>query len=162
MWGADRVGIKISPFTAYGDNVDSNPLELFAYFLGELSKKNILFVEGSGWGEDGYKHPEDCKVEFKNGSCSYSLRKYFNGMWVANGGFTQESGQKAIDDDAADMISYGSLAVANPDLPEKFEKGLPLYSMANMDPKDASRLLYGPGETASDGYTELKFYAPKE
>ena len=55
------------------------------------------------------------------GPVSHSkLRPKFKGLWIANGGFDQEKGNKVIEQGIADMVSYGNLAVANDDLPLKF------------------------------------------
>ena len=73
---------------------------------------------------------------------------------------TKESGEKILTEGSADMISYGRLALANPDLPEKFEKDIPLYLHTNVEPKEFPRLFYGPGPEATEGYTDLSMFAP--
>lgn len=45
VYGADKVGIKLSPTGRYNDMYDSNPKELTKYVLKELEKKKIAFVE---------------------------------------------------------------------------------------------------------------------
>ena len=37
--------MRLSPTGRVGDMYDSNPLELMKYLLGELSKRNLAFVE---------------------------------------------------------------------------------------------------------------------
>ena len=58
------------------------------------------------------------------------------------------------------MVSFATLAVANNDLPIKFEKGLPLNSIANASQDELSRLLYGPGPV-KEGYIDLTPFHPK-
>ena len=52
VFGSGRVSVRFSPTGRYNDMYDSNPLELMRYILGELSKRNLAFVElkrqGSG------------------------------------------------------------------------------------------------------------------
>ena len=43
-----------------------------------------------------------------------------------NGGFDLETARAAIERDEADMVSFGSPFIANPDLPERFRAGAPL------------------------------------
>jgi N-ethylmaleimide reductase len=42
-------------------------------------------------------------------------------MIMANGGYTRESGEAELVKGSASVISYGSLFIANPDLPKRFE-----------------------------------------
>jgi N-ethylmaleimide reductase len=45
---------------------------------------------------------------------------------MLNGGFDRETGNAAISEGLADLVSFGSLFLANPDLPERFAEGAPL------------------------------------
>ena len=42
------MGVKITPYSTYNDISESKPIELYTYFLEELSKRGILFVECTG------------------------------------------------------------------------------------------------------------------
>ena len=42
--GADRLGVRLSPFGQYGGIHDSNPMELFSFVIRELSKRNIAYL----------------------------------------------------------------------------------------------------------------------
>ena len=48
------------------------------------------------------------------------LRDAFDGLLIANGGYTSAEGHEAIRTGAADAVSFGSLFLANPDLPRRF------------------------------------------
>jgi len=50
----------------------------------------------------------------------------FGGVYVANEGFTRESGEQALENGEADAVAFGKLFIANPDLPERFKAGAPL------------------------------------
>jgi N-ethylmaleimide reductase len=54
------------------------------------------------------------------------IRKIFKGTFMLNGGYDAEKGTDAIRKGEADLISYGSLFLANPDLPERFKRIAPL------------------------------------
>ena len=54
------------------------------------------------------------------------IRKIFEGTFMLNGGYDAEKGKEAIQKGEADLISYGSLFLANPDLPERFKRNAPL------------------------------------
>jgi 2,4-dienoyl-CoA reductase-like NADH-dependent reductase (Old Yellow Enzyme family) len=46
--GADRVGIRISPFTGFLDAVDSHPYALHTYLCEELNKFGLAYVHMVG------------------------------------------------------------------------------------------------------------------
>jgi N-ethylmaleimide reductase len=49
-----------------------------------------------------------------------------SGMLVLSAGYDQQSAEAAIREGRADAISFGSLFIANPDLPVRFANGWPL------------------------------------
>jgi len=55
-----------------------------------------------------------------------AVREIFKGTLILNGGYDAEKGNAAIQESEADLISYGSLFLANPDLPERFKRNAPL------------------------------------
>ncbi|WCJ34875.1 12-oxophytodienoate reductase-like protein [Euphorbia peplus] len=54
------------------------------------------------------------------------MRKAFKGTFIAAGGYDREDGNKALEEDRADLIAYCRLFLANPDLPKRFELDAPL------------------------------------
>jgi len=77
------------------------------------------------------------------------LRNCFAGLYMANNGYDLESGNNAIEQGNADMVAYGQLFIANPDLPVRFAKNLPLNT-----PDHAT--FYGGDEK---GYTDYPNFA---
>jgi N-ethylmaleimide reductase len=57
---------------------------------------------------------------------SKDLRRIFNGTIVAAGGFTRESAEQIVAEGYADLVGFGRMFVANPDLPERLRVGAPL------------------------------------
>jgi N-ethylmaleimide reductase len=55
-----------------------------------------------------------------------ALRKIFNGPFMLNGGYTQETAEAALQNNEADLISFGVPFIANPDLVARFEEGAAL------------------------------------
>lgn len=112
VWGADRVGVHISPRGDAHDMGDADPLATFGHVVRELGRRNIAFVmarEHAGAGRIG---PE--------------LRKQFSGRWIANEGFDRDSANSIIAAGEADAVGFGKAYIANPDLPERFRLGAPL------------------------------------
>lgn len=66
---------------------------------------------------------------------------------IANGGFDNETGKAELEKGIAKIISYGTLFLANPDLPKRFE--------LNAELNQADRAtMFGGGEK---GYTDYPF-----
>ncbi|KAJ9549359.1 hypothetical protein OSB04_021902 [Centaurea solstitialis] len=118
--GADRVGMRLSPFANYMDSEDSNPEALGLYMAKSLNKYKIL-----------YCHVVEPRMEVmdERSECSVSLepmRRAFNGTFIVAGGYEREDGNDAIAKERADLVAYGRLFLANPDLPKRFELNAPL------------------------------------
>lgn len=118
--GADRVGIRLSPFADYNDAKDSNPEELGLYMAKSLNKYGILYCHVV---EPRMKKAlEASKTHFS----LMPMRKAFRGTFIVAGGYAKEDGNQALSENRADLIAYGRLFLANPDLPKRFELNAPL------------------------------------
>ncbi|KAK9929879.1 hypothetical protein M0R45_026952 [Rubus argutus] len=118
--GADKVGIRLSPFANYMESGDSNPNELGLYLVNSLNKFGIL-----------YCHMVEPRMKTVGEKCESShslvpMRKAFNGTFIAAGGYDKEDGNKAVAESRADLIAFGRWFLANPDLPKRFELHAPL------------------------------------
>uniref|UniRef100_A0A5B7A3E5 Putative 12-oxophytodienoate reductase 2-like n=1 Tax=Davidia involucrata TaxID=16924 RepID=A0A5B7A3E5_DAVIN len=118
--GADRVGIRLSPFADYMESGDSNPKALGLYMAESLNKYGIL-----------YCHMVEPRMKtvgekFESPDSLLPMRKAFNGTFIAAGGFDREDGNQAVANNRADLVAYGRLFLANPDLPKRFELNAPL------------------------------------
>ncbi|KAL5697341.1 12-oxophytodienoate reductase [Ranunculus cassubicifolius] len=140
--GADRVGLRLSPFSDSLGAGDSNPDALGLYMAESLNKYRILYCHvleprfGPSW---------------ENEDTSYSLmpmREAFKGTFLVSGGYDRELGNQAILEKKADGIAYGRSFLANPDLPRRFELNAPLnmYDMATFCVSDPVQ-----------GYTDYPF-----
>ncbi len=63
---------------------------------------------------------------------------------MLNGGYNAASGNEAVAGGSADLVSFGVLFLANPDLPERFRQNAPL--------NEADMSTYYAGE--EKGYTD--------
>ncbi|PON59772.1 NADH:flavin oxidoreductase/NADH oxidase, N-terminal [Trema orientale] len=118
--GADRVGIRLSPFAEYNDAKDSNPEALGLYMAKALNKYGIL-----------YCHMVEPRIKdsMEARETHYSLvpmRNAFKGTFIVAGAYTRQDGNEAIAENRADLVAYGRLFLANPDLPKRFELNAPL------------------------------------
>jgi len=111
--GNDRVAIKLAPAFRFHDVHDDDPVSLYSYVAKMLSNRGLAYVQASSYGD----------------YCSYShfdpiglVRANYEGVLVANGGFSRESAEQAIQDGKADAVAFGTAFIANPDLPERFKQ----------------------------------------
>lgn len=54
------------------------------------------------------------------------MRKAFNGTFIAAGGYNKEDGNRVVAENHVDIVAYGRLFLANPDLTKRFELHAPL------------------------------------
>ena len=118
VWGAERVGVRLSPVNTFNDIADSDPDATFGYAASELGKLGIAFlhvVESDFAGSTATRTFDKQK-----------LRQAFDGLYLANGGYDKTRATEALAQGAADFVSFGAPYVANPDLVERFAQGAPL------------------------------------
>ncbi|MBD2771357.1 alkene reductase [Iningainema tapete] len=141
VWGADRVGIKLSPSNTFYGMIDSNPKATFAYVLEALNPIGLAYVHLM----------EPNEIDLKNrdvlNPVTPLFRPIYQGTLIANGNYTQETANAALVKGDAELVSFGKLFLANPDLPRRFQLNAPLNEP---NPKT----FYGAGEK---GYTDYPF-----
>jgi 2,4-dienoyl-CoA reductase-like NADH-dependent reductase (Old Yellow Enzyme family) len=130
VWGAGRVGMHLAPRGDLYSMGDSNPAATFGYVAEQLGRRNIAFIAARESVGPGRLGPQ--------------LKRKFGGVYIANEGFTLETGNQAIAAGEADAVAFGKLFIANPDLPKRFALGAPLN-------KPDPSTFYGSGPP---GYTD--------
>ncbi|MEY4768143.1 MAG: hypothetical protein RL637_782 [Pseudomonadota bacterium] len=119
VWGAERVGIRLSPSSTFNDMSDSDPARLFAYLLGQLNRFDLAYLHLINTLDSDKRHQAK-KVDLA------ALRHAYLGTVIICGGYTQETADLAIAEELADAIAFGSLYIANPDLVKRFKFNAPL------------------------------------
>lgn len=111
-WGAGRVGMHLAPRADSHSMGDSDRLGTFSYVARELGQRGLAFI---------------CAREHRDGDwLTPTLKKEFDGVFIANEAFDKHSAEQAISNGDADAVAFGKLFIANPDLPARFAKNLPL------------------------------------
>jgi N-ethylmaleimide reductase len=150
VWGANRVGVRLSPYGVANDSGEADPLPLYTHVIKALDPLGLAylhFVEprssGAGRAEVNHQNVPSAMVLF---------RPVWSGVLIAAGGFTGETAEAAIAAGHADAIAFGRIFISNPDLPRRLQRGFPLtpYNRATF---------YG-GEEA--GYTDYPVYGELE
>ena len=119
--GADRVGIRLSPTGTMGGIQDSDRLGTFSYVTEQLNKFGLAYLHVI---EALPGHPMAAKAGQE--PVGPALRKIFKGPFILNGGYTQETAERALDNQEGDLVAFGVPYIANPDLVERFEQGTAL------------------------------------
>ncbi len=137
VWGADRVGIRLSPNGSFNSMSDSNPEATFSYAIQELDKFGLAYVHlRTGTPDDARHGRAPVPIE--------KFRPLFRNKFMLNDRFTREKADEFIGKGLADLVAFGSLFISNPDLPARLQAGAPLAS-----PDSAT--FYGGAEK---GYTD--------
>ncbi|KAL4271607.1 hypothetical protein GQ457_13G000170 [Hibiscus cannabinus] len=122
--GAGIVSIKLSPFGDSDDCIDSNPEALELYMARSLNKYVVL-----------YCHMMEpmmlTRSEGKKTKGGLSpMRTTFEGTFIVGGGYNRDDGNKVVGDGDADLVVFGRLFLANPDLPRRFELNAKLNDLS--------------------------------
>jgi N-ethylmaleimide reductase len=117
--GGDKLGIRLSPYGANG-GMSAYPELEETYFklLSLLADAGLAYVHVADHAAMG---APAVPAAFKQ-----ALRKAWPRTFFIGGSFDQASGQQALNDGLVDLVGLGRAFLANPDLPQRFEKGLAL------------------------------------
>jgi N-ethylmaleimide reductase len=122
VWGRDRVGVRISPHFRADGIGDSDPKALFTHVAAALGEMGIAYLHLIEALPPAQHHAPLPGAPY----LAPDLKRAFGGPLVVNGGYTLESGARAIAEGRADLVSFAALVIANPDLPERARRGAAL------------------------------------
>jgi N-ethylmaleimide reductase len=121
VWGADKVGVRLSPGGTFNSMNDSDPAKTFGYVAEKLGEKNLAYLH--------VIEPADksrYKIDGEHVSPTAHLKSLFKGTVITAQGYTFETGNEVIARGDADLVAFGQLFLANPDLPARFRLNAPL------------------------------------
>jgi N-ethylmaleimide reductase len=146
VWGANRVGVRLSPYGIANGSGEAEPMPLYRHAIEQLNPLGLAYLHfieprssGAGRAEVNWQGVPSAMVLY---------RPIWNGVLISAGGFTGEAADAAIADGHADAIAFGRIFISNPDLPLRLRHGYPLT------PYD--RKTFYSGDVA--GYTDYPFY----
>jgi N-ethylmaleimide reductase len=146
VWGANRVGVRLSPYGIANGSGEADPMPLYRHVVKELNALGLAYLHfieprssGAGRAEVNWQNVPSAMVLF---------RPLWRGVLIAAGGFTGDTAEAAIAQGHADAIAFGRIFISNPDLPRRLRQGFPLtpYNRATF---------YGGNEA---GYTDYPVY----
>lgn len=135
--GSARVGVRLSPVQPFNDMRDGHPEATFGRVVDLLDPLGLAYLHVTRLGRDV---PGAAGPYFDPNT----LRQRWHGVYMTNHGYDRDSANAAVMTGETDLVAFGALYIANPDLVERFRAGAPLNA------PDASTY-YGGGE---HGYTD--------
>jgi len=138
VWGADRVGLRVSPLNSYNSMSDSDPVGLVSWLGEKLSGLGLAYwhvMRADFLGE-------------QSGDVMTAARAAYRGVLVGNMGYTAEEAAEAIASKKLDAVAFGTPFLANPDLPARVKAGAALNA-----PDQAT--FYSPGAKGYVDYPAL-------
>ncbi|WP_343690928.1 alkene reductase [Chitinophaga sp.] len=129
--GADKVGIRFSPYSTLGDLAPYDAHETYAFLAKEMNQLAIAYVHIGM----SASIPE---------ATFQAIRAGFKGTIILCNGLTPETAEAALHAGFADLVAFGRAFLANPDLDKRIEAGAPLN-------EPDYNTLYTPGPV---GYTD--------
>lgn len=141
--GNNKAAIRISPTSTYNNISHQDPIEQFSLLIQELNKLDLAYIHimNVPFSPDKYPNYPANPVETFGALTKTPI--------IANCGFNRETGEAELNKGFAKLISYGTLFLANPDLPKRFELD------ATLNETDRATMYGGNDE----GYIDYPFFA---
>ena len=113
--GENKAAIRLSPTSIYNNITHTQPVEQFTSLIEHLNEMPLAYVHlmKVPFPADKFpQYPVDALETFG---------KISKHPIIANCGYTRETGEETLQKGLANLISYGTLFLSNPDLPKRFE-----------------------------------------
>ncbi|KAA8900171.1 hypothetical protein FN846DRAFT_781932 [Sphaerosporella brunnea] len=158
--GADKVGIRFSPFGFFQGTGTSDILGHYGYAIGEVEKRGLAYIHLVEPRSDLLnnddaklqKLKEIAKAQGKNEEDLLSLKPFREiaktTPMISCGSFDASNAAPPVEEGITDAVAFGRYFISNPDLPERLAKGYPLAGY-NRD------TFYAHGR---EGYTDYPTY----
>ena len=114
VWGAGRVGVRISPLNSFNAMADSDPVGLTRYVAGKLDERKIAFLDLM-------------RADFfgiQKGDVVTAARSAFKGTLIGNMGYTPDEAAAAVTSGVLSGVAFGHHFISNPDLVSRVSKGI--------------------------------------
>lgn len=135
--GADKVGIRLSPYGAFNDLFPFDGAdEQYIQLAAELEKLNLVYVHLVNHSSMGAPEVPQTVID--------GIRNAYSGTIIYSGGYDKQSAEAILEQDDKSIVAFGRPYLANPDLVTRLAEDAVLN-----EPK--FDLFYTPG---AEGYTD--------
>ncbi|KAF7366928.1 NADH:flavin oxidoreductase/NADH oxidase [Mycena sanguinolenta] len=135
--GENKTAIRFSPWSPFAGMGMADPVPTFTYIVSEIKR---LFPDFA------YIHLIEPRIAAGEDVDKYGATVHLS----ASGDFSRQTAIKLTDERKNALVAFGRHFIANPDLPLRLEKNIPLH------PYDRPTF-YLPGLDAPTGYTDQPF-----
>ncbi len=144
--GGSRAGVRLSPVSTVNDiGADSDPAATYRNVVERLNRFGLAYVHMIEGVTQGPREP-------LGGFDFAALRRAFRGSYIGNNGYDLDLAIHAREQNLADLIAFGRLYIANPDLVERLRVG------AKLNVPDRATFFGG----GAQGYTDYPFLVSAE
>lgn len=126
VWGADRVGVRLSPNGMFNEMGSPDFREQFSYAAKQLDRFGLAYLHVMDGLAFGFH-------ELGEAMTLKEFRPLFRGTLMGNCGYTKEAAEAAIASGDADLIAFGRPFISNPDLVERLRNNWPLAETGPME-----------------------------
>ena len=116
VWGADRVGARLSPLNSFNDMRDSDPVGLTSYVAAQFNQRKIAYLHMMRADFFGVQH----------GDVISPARAAFTGNVIGNMGYQASEANSALAAGTLNAVALGHHYVSNPDLVARLKAGVAL------------------------------------
>ncbi len=122
--GAERTGIRLSPWGIANDSGEDDPLPLYRHLIQGLAALDLAYLHlieprASGTGKaDIVREGQPAAAEV--------FRALWPNVLIAAGGFDRTGALQAVADGHCDAVAFGRYFISNPDLPQRLRQDAPL------------------------------------
>lgn len=123
--GQDKIAIRIAPSLdqTFGIVLDDESQALYDALVDRLNHYTLAYLHISGFTMASNPEPLTLVLE-----TAKHFRAIYKGTLMINKGFDAQTANSAIENNIADLVSFGELYIGNPDLVERFAANAPLNS----------------------------------
>ncbi|GAA3704485.1 alkene reductase [Arthrobacter ginkgonis] len=146
---SNRIGVRLSPSSEWMDAHDSDKRALYSAVIRQLNDFGLSYLH--------LVEPEIAGSTTVDRPAQYiptaELASLFEGVVIVAGGHNRASAEALLAAGTADLVGFGRLFIANPDLPHRFLIGAPLEPLRPTG-------LYSGGPEGYTDYPTLATAAP--
>lgn len=147
IWGSQRVGVRLSPLGTFNDMGDDDPEALFGYVAERLNSFELAYLHIVE--PEIARDPASPTFNVRGPAIMKLIRTRYRGTLIVCGGYDHRKATACLEESRADLVAFGRLFIANPDLPERFRQN------AELNPPDESTY-YGGGAKGYVDYPTLR------
>ena len=140
VFGKSRVGIRLSPHALGDGTSDSDPVATFGHAAAALNELGIAYIHLSESQKPGLGQSPPAGAA----PLLPTIRRAFRDTIIVCGGYDKATANALIGEGRTDLVAFGALYIANPDLVERFRRD------AGLNPPDIASFHHG----GAQGYVD--------